>query len=229
MSEGVLTDSAMGASDPGPDLKPWRGPLALASIAIALWVIARLAPDVATLERLGDVWLRGDPLIGVPVFLSIGTAMTAVGLPRQSVALVGGYLFGTVFGGLLGLLAMLGGCVLAYQAAAALGAERIHTRFPSVASCLENWTRDDVFRKTLMIRLLPVGSNLATNLAAGIMRTRRWPFFTASTLGFVPQALVFTLVGSGIDEANPAPIASAAVLLAISVLIGLSIARRSRD
>jgi uncharacterized membrane protein YdjX (TVP38/TMEM64 family) len=54
---------------------------------------------------------------------------------------------------------------------------------------------------TVLIRLLPVGSNLLTNLAAGISSIRSKHFFSGTLLGYLPQTLVFALVGSGVHIA----------------------------
>ena len=54
------------------------------------------------------------------------------------------------------------------------------------------------FRTTLALRLLPVGSNLALNLLAGLGRIPVLPFLAASAIGYLPQTLIFVLLGEGV-------------------------------
>ena len=66
---------------------------------------------------------------------------------------------------------------------------------------------------TLLIRLLPVGNNFATSLAAGVSRVPARPFLLGSLLGYMPQTMVFALAGSGVEMgAEPARRARGAVL-----------------
>jgi uncharacterized membrane protein YdjX (TVP38/TMEM64 family) len=51
----------------------------------------------------------------------------------------------------------------------------------------------------MLIRLLPVGHNLATNLVAGVSSIPAAPFFLGSAVGYLPQTLVFALIGSGVQ------------------------------
>lgn len=200
----------------------------LCALAGLLWVVDALLPGVAVLERHGDAWLAAHPLLGVPGFVGAGALLTAVGLPRQSVALVGGYLFGTVAGTLLALAATLAGCVVTWHVAAALGGERLRRRHPALAARLEGWTSERVFAKTLMLRLLPLGSNLAMNVAAGAARVARWPFFAASLVGFLPQTLVFALTGTSVGSSSAVPLLLGMVLLGVSLGIAAWLGR-ARD
>lgn len=81
---------------------------------------------------------------------------------------------------------------------------------------------------TLLIRLLPVGNNLLTNLAAGISSIRPTAFFSGSYLGYLPQTLVFALVGSGVNISQPLKIGLAAALFVVSGLLGVYLYRHHR-
>lgn len=200
----------------------------LCALAAALWAVDRLLPGVDGLTRLGRAWLSADPWLGASEFLLAGAALTAVGLPRQSVSLVGGYLFGVLAGTLLALAATLAGCAIAYHVARGLGAGALERRLPALASRLHGWTRDRVFAKTLMVRLFPVGSNVATNLAAGAARARRFPFFAGSLVGFAPQTLVFALAGTSVGTGTAAPLLVGIALLGASAGIAAWLARTGR-
>ena len=76
---------------------------------------------------------RSEGLWGELVFVAVAAALTALGVPRQSVAFLGGYAFGVVLGTALSLLAQLLGCAASYGFARALGrdwaARRMQGRF----------------------------------------------------------------------------------------------------
>jgi uncharacterized membrane protein YdjX (TVP38/TMEM64 family) len=82
---------------------------------------------------------------------------------------------------------------------------------------------------TLVVRLLPVGSNALTNLLAGVSSVRALPFFAGSTLGFLPQNLVFALAGSGVNLDPAVRLSVAAILFVISSLLGIWLYRRHRQ
>ena len=81
---------------------------------------------------------------------------------------------------------------------------------------------------TLLIRLLPLGSNLVTNLAAGVSSVGAAPFFLGSSIGYLPQTLVFALVGSGFSVDPELRIAISVVLFIVSGFLGVTLYRKYR-
>jgi uncharacterized membrane protein YdjX (TVP38/TMEM64 family) len=79
------------------------------------------------------------------------------------------------------------------------------------------------------LRLLPVGSNLATNLAAGVSGVRALPFIAGSGLGFIPQTVIFALLGSGIHLDPGLRISTGIVLFLFSGMLGVTLFRRYRE
>ena len=222
---GTGTDAARRA-------RPWRSragsAAALCALGAALWALARALPGTDALLGLGRAALAAAPLLGTSGFLLGGAALSAIGLPRQSVALVGGYLFGALAGTALALVATLAGAALAHGVAARLGRAGLDRCWPALGPRLDAWTREDAFAKTLALRLFPLGSNLATNLGAGVARVPRGPFLAASLVGFLPQTLVFALTGHGVGEARAAPVLLGAALMGASTALALWTVRRRR-
>ena len=73
-----------------------------------------------------------------------------------------------------------------------------------------------------------MGSNLVTNLAAGVSGVRALPFIAGSGLGFIPQTVIFALLGSGIHLDPVLRISTGIVLFLISVMLGVRLFRRYR-
>ncbi|HEY8613174.1 MAG TPA: VTT domain-containing protein, partial [Roseomonas sp.] len=181
-----------------------RMALLAAGLGVAGWIIRTigLAPGGETGTEWVDHWIRGQGLWGEALFLAIGTAAAAAGMPRQAVAFLGGYAFGAALGTALALLAQLLGCALSFSWARLVGrdwaARRLEGRFGRRLRPLHDRLAASPFGATLALRLLPVGNNLALNLLAGLSGLRLAPFLAASALGYLPQTLVFVLLGDGV-------------------------------
>jgi uncharacterized membrane protein YdjX (TVP38/TMEM64 family) len=175
-----------------------------------------------------DARVRGHGVNGALLFLLMGAVFTAIGLPRQIIAFLGGYAFNLWLGTLLGALAALLGCMLSFAYARFFGKGLLRARLGERAGRFDRFIHDHPFSMTVLIRLLPVGSNLLTNLAAGITSIRSLDFFAGSLLGYLPQTLVFALVGSGVHIAPMLKITLAIALFLVSMALGMYLYRRTR-
>ncbi len=185
---------------------------------------------------LGTEWvdrrIRGQGLWGEGVFLLVGMMATAVGIPRQGVAFLGGYAFGAVVGTGLSLLAQLLGCALSFIWARLVGRgwaeRRLAGRFGRRLRPLRDALAASPFGATLALRLLPLGNNLALNLLAGMAGIAILPFIAASAIGYLPQTVVFALLGKGIRVDGAWQLGLSALLLLGSIAIGFALLRRHR-
>lgn len=175
-----------------------------------------------------DKVVRGQGTQGILIFVGVGWGLTSVGLPRQLVAFLGGYAFGFVIGTGLALAAATLGCVTAFMFARLFGRELVARKISERIKRIDDFLSDNPFSMTLLIRLLPLGSNFLTNLAAGVSSVSPWPFFAGSGLGYIPQMVVFALIGSGIALDPGLRISLSAVLFVVSGLIGISLYRKYR-
>lgn len=200
-----------------------------------IWILSLSALGYAIkITGLGSsidkAWIDSDVLSqghsGELLFVSVSLIFTAVGLPRQVICFLGGYAFGLVTGTILALLGTLLGCILAFFYARLLGRNFVASRFSNRVRNIDDFLRDNPLSMTLLIRLLPLGSNLLTNLAAGVSSVNPLPFFQGSAIGYFPQTLIFALVGSGFSVDPELHIGISAVLFMISGIIGVSLYRK---
>ncbi|MEO5336363.1 MAG: VTT domain-containing protein [Magnetospirillum sp. WYHS-4] len=175
-----------------------------------------------------DADVKGRGLEGEMLYLGAGALLTGVGFPRQAVAFLGGYAFGVVEGTAWSLAATGLGCVGSFFYARFLGRRLVASRFPGKVKRIDDFLHDNPFSMTLLIRLLPVGSNVATNLLAGVSRVRPLPFLAGSLVGYMPQNLVFALSGSGVTVDSQGRIAVGVVLFVLSGLLGVYLYHRYR-
>jgi len=212
----------------------WQSLVKLAVMALGLaaggWLLRTLgaAPGTEWVDR----YLRGGGLGSEAVFVLIGAAATAAGVPRQAAAFLGGYGFGAALGTALALAAQILGAALAFGWARLVGRgwaeRRLAGRFGHRLRPLRDALARSPFGATLALRLLPVGNNLALNLLAGMAGLPALPFLAASVLGYLPQTVVFALLGKGVRVDGAWQLGLAAALFAVSVGIGLRLLRRHR-
>ena len=212
-----------------PHLPVWLRGIFLILSLVGLGLLLKNAGLEHIFERDWiDENVRGHGVRGYGLFLAAGAIMTALGLPRQLVAFFGGYAFGVWLGLLLGAIAALGGCILAFYYARLFGRGLVRRMFPDKLQRFEDFIRGHTFTMTLLVRLLPAGSNLVTNLIAGVSKIPKLHFFAGSFTGYLPQTLIFALAGSGLTVGSHWQIGLSIVLFIISGMLGVRLYRQMR-
>ncbi len=205
-----------------------KGLALILSLALLGYVFETSDLGSSVNEAWIDTRVRGHGISGALLFLLMGGVFTAIGLPRQIIAFLGGYAFSVGLGTLLGALAALLGCMLSFGYARFFGKGLLRARLGERARRFDRFIHAHPFSMTMLVRLLPVGNNLLTNLAAGISSIRPIHFFSGTLLGYLPQTLVFALVGSGAHIAPALKLALAIGLFLISGALGAWLYRRFR-
>ena len=208
----------------------WRLALLAAGLAAAGLLLREIGLSPGTEEM--DALLRGQGSLAPLLFVLAAAAATAVGLPRQVVAFLGGYGFGVAAGMALAMAGQLLGAAASYGWARAIARpwaeRRLAGRFGPKLRPLVATLRENPFGAALALRLMPVGNNLALNLLAGMSGIAALPFLAATALGYLPQTLVFALLGKGVRVDGAWQIAIAAAMFAGSIALGVWLWRRHR-
>lgn len=218
---------------------PRRHPLLEPRLLLrGLVLIATLAAIGFLFEGLGlksmletgwvDHEVRGKGLWGEGLFLLVGAAFVALGLPRQVVCFLGGYAFGFTLGTGLSLAATLIGSVVTFYYARFMGRDVLARRFPGKVKRIDDFLAGNPMTMALVLRLSPFSANLVANLAAGVSGVRAVPFFIGSVLGYLPQTLVFALLGGGIQLDPVLNTALSVALFVVSSVLGVWLWRRYR-
>jgi uncharacterized membrane protein YdjX (TVP38/TMEM64 family) len=183
-------------------------------------------------DLLSEAWIdrsvRGKGIPGELLYLCVAGLATALALPRHVVSFLGGYAFGVGLGTLLALAGTEIGCVLSFFYARAIGRPLVSARLGARVQRVEDFLATHPFWMTVLVRLLPVGNNFATNLAAGVSRVPAVPFLLGSLAGYLPQTLVFALAGSGVELGAVSRVGVAVLLFLASGVIGAWLYRRYR-
>lgn len=191
---------------------PNRSPLA-GRFAIALLVVASVAVvvqatgvlDYLSFEALAEnrAWLAAQVVslgYAAPlIFLAVYAVATALSLPTGLLlSTLGGFLFGTFFGGFLNVVgATLGATAIFFAAKTVLGDALRERAGPSVQK-FEAGFRENELSYMLVLRLVPVFPFWLVNLAPAFLGVRATTYVIGTFLGIVPGALVFASVGTGL-------------------------------
>ncbi len=213
-------------------------PFNLRALLRGIGLIALLVAGGMLLKTFGiagmldEAWIdanvRQNGLEGDLVFIAVAAIFAAGGFPRQILSFLAGYAFGLSEGFVYALVASGIGCAIAFLVTRYFARDIIAKRLPARFHKVDSFLSDNTFVATLLIRFLPFGNNLATNLAAGLSRARGVPFIAASVLGYIPQTLVFSLLGSGITLDPELRISLSVVLFAAASIIGVYLFRQYR-
>ena len=112
------------------------------------------------------------------------------------------------------------------------GRDLVERKFGRRLERVNRFLKHEPFNTALAIRLFPLGSNLITNLAAGVSSIPLVPFILGSTLGYIPQNFIFALFGAGMNRESAMGVALSVgmsiALFVVSGWLGIQVYRRYR-
>ncbi|NDV18962.1 SNARE associated Golgi protein [Pseudodesulfovibrio sp. JC047] len=210
-----------------------KGLVMLAGLGVAVYLSRAIGlGDMLSNTQWFNEHILGTGPLSIVIFLGVGAAFTAVGLPRQLVGFLGGFAFGVMTGTLLATIGSGLGCAIAAVYARMGGRELVQRKLGHRTEKVNRFLQHEPFNTALAIRLFPLGSNLVTNLAAGISSIPLIPFILGSTLGYIPQNFIFALFGAGMNRESTMGVAVSVgmsiVLFVVSGWLGIRVYNRYR-
>ena len=203
-----------------------KGFMVLVTLVAIGFLIKFLQIDDGFNEAWIDSDIRNSGVEGELLFVFFGGILTAFGLPRQGVSFLAGYAFGVVEGTILGVVATALGCIVTFYYARFLGRDLVKSHYQRRIQRVDDFLHENPFTMTLLIRFLPIGSNLVTNLAAGVSSVSSFAFITGSALGYIPQTTIFALLGSGVNVDDKIMLAVGILGFILSGVLGVYLYRR---
>ncbi|OED38341.1 hypothetical protein AB833_19975 [Chromatiales bacterium (ex Bugula neritina AB1)] len=175
-------------------------------------------------------WVADRGVAGYIAFMAAGAAAAAIGVPRQLVSLVAGISFALLPALLIAVLSTASGALITFTVSRFFARPLVRRRFPDAVKQLEALALNQPFLKIVVIRFLPLGTNMLTNLAAGATRMPTRVFAAATLLGFIPQTAVFVLIGRGlqVDARSQWLLTGVLSLIAIFICVYLYRSHRAR-
>lgn len=144
-------------------------------------------------------WVRGHQLAAPVAFMALFAGSVACSLPAFALfATAGGYLFGYA-GAVYTLIGSTVGAACVHLVARGAIGDWLLRRAGPLAGRIAAGFRRDAFFYLLAIRLAAVFPFFVVNLVPATVGMRLPPFVVATALGMIPMALVFTILGRGLD------------------------------
>jgi uncharacterized membrane protein YdjX (TVP38/TMEM64 family) len=192
----------------GPERTPglrrlW--PLAAMLVAIAAFWALDL-DEYVSLEAVARprVQLRGfvaaHPVLAAASFAACYVAAVAVSFPGAALLTVaGGFLFGTLVGGMLAVAAATAGALVIFVVARTSLGEGLARKAGPFLSRFEAGFRKDAFLYLLSLRLAPIFPFWLVNLAPALVGVRLRDHLASTAIGIVPGTFAFAAIGAGLD------------------------------
>jgi uncharacterized membrane protein YdjX (TVP38/TMEM64 family) len=198
-------------------------------VAIALAIGAFFYFDAVRFLSLEAVKEHRDKLLAfaddhyaaaVGLFVVTYAAVTGLSLPGAAIlTLVGGFLFGSVFGTLFVNIGATSGATLAFLAARYLLRDWVERKFGNRLGSIQEGFRKNAFSYLMTLRLIPLFPFFLVNMVSGLTRVSIGTYVAATALGIIPGSFVYAYAGRQLGTINSLKeIASPNVLLAFTLL-----------
>jgi len=218
----------------------WARPAMVVGLIVAGIIAARVfgLGEAIRLENLARLkqWIESYGVLAPAIFI-VGYILAAVFfVPGLPITVLGGVVFGPVWGTVYAWIAATIGAGLAFLVA----------RY-AVRSTVERWVRasprlirvdgqvaEHGWRIVMLTRLVPLFPFNLQNYAYGVTRIGFWPYVITSSVCMLPGTAAFTFAGGALSEGRGsvkrtlAYLAAAGVLLVLLSLIPRWLQRRSR-
>lgn len=213
-----------GTTAPG-ELPAFSKILRKGAVLVIVGLLIALVLQYTPLERLLHDLQEGKSQIAdwgwyAPfVFVGLTAFFVMIGIPRLVFCFIGGLGFGFVEGLIWSQVGTILGAYLTYLFARYLARPWVLQRLQRYPK-LHKWFGSPSILSVFLVRQIPVGGVLL-NLALGVSTVRSVQFLLGSLLGFLPEAVLVTLVGSGLGKDSPEMMLLQIGIFTLCLLTGL--------
>ena len=162
--------------------------LALGSMAVFIY---RDQIDVIALEN----WLAVHPVSAPLLFVLFFIVMTLLFFPGTLLSLMGGALFGPLWGSVYNQISAVLGATLTFLAARYVAADWVEKKLADNVKEFKAGVEEKGWRFVLLVRLVPVIPFTILNYALGLTRIRLLHFVTVSFVCIFPRVIVYSYAG----------------------------------
>jgi uncharacterized membrane protein YdjX (TVP38/TMEM64 family) len=143
-------------------------------------------------------WVLENNLLSVFIFIVAYMLITAMSIPGAVfITLLGGYLFGLVWGSLYVVFGATLGASLIFIAAKTAFTEVLRGRAAPFLKKLQTGFQENAFSYLLFLRLVPLFPFWLVNLAPAFLGVNFRTYFVATFFGIIPGTIVYVSVGNG--------------------------------
>lgn len=195
------------ADEPAPAPFPFKRAAPLAALALGAAAFFALGGgDYVSLTRLADnrdalqTWAAASPALVAAAYILLYIGATAFSLPVGTLlTLSGGFIFGTLLGGVLTVVGATIGATILFVAAKTAFADYFRDKIGGTAAKMRDRFEENAFSYILALRLAPIFPFVVVNVAPALAGVRLAPYVAATALGIIPGTFVYASVGAGLD------------------------------
>lgn len=138
--------------------------------------------------------------LAVICYIAMYTLAVAFSLPATIIiALTGGYLFGPI-AAIYVILSMTIGSAIVFVAVRTTLATWLMSKANKWLLKMEAGFEKNAFNYLVAMRLIPIFPAWAINIAAALSTVRLRTFLIATFLGIIPSALIYAIIGNGLNN-----------------------------
>lgn len=176
-------------------------PLSVMVLRVFLAVVL-LAAIVLALTNLGafdavavEAWVNDAGLVGPVLFMLIYALGTVLMVPGPIFVLMGGALYGPVYGTFYSLTGVMIGSAVAFFIARFIVADWLEQKIGGRLRRLKEGVEQEGWRFVAFLRLVPVFPAIVLNYALGLTRIKFSHYFIASYICKLPSVAAYAYVG----------------------------------
>jgi uncharacterized membrane protein YdjX (TVP38/TMEM64 family) len=210
-----------------------------------LWPLAALALAIVAVFALGlDRYLTFDALrehrealsrfvdanslLAALAFMAVYALAIALSVPGGAVlTIAGGFLFGSLLGTCLVVIAATVGATLVFLIAKTALGDPLRARAGPFLQRMEAGFQENAFNYLLVLRLIPLFPFWIVNLVPAFLGVKLRTYMLGTLIGIIPGSFVFASVGAGLgsvldsgQEFSPSSVLTPQIVIA---LIGLAV------
>jgi uncharacterized membrane protein YdjX (TVP38/TMEM64 family) len=167
-----------------------------------------------------DAFYMANPITAALSFFSIYVFLTGLSLPAAGImTLIGGAIFGLVWGTVLVSFASSIGATLAFLVSRYLFRDIIQQKFSQQLKPINEGIEMDGGLYLFTLRLVPVFPFFIINLVMGLTPIRTITFFLVSQVGMLPASMIIINAGTQLAQINdPGDILSFNIIVSFALL-----------
>jgi len=166
--------------------------------------------------------LHASPVLTVLVYFLVYVAVTGLSVPGATIlTLIGGAIFGLVWGTVIISFASTVGATVAFLASRFLFRDAVQRRFGERLTTINRGMEKDGVFYLFTLRLVPIFPFFIINLVMGLTRLRTRTFYWVSQVGMLPATIVYVNAGTELGQLESTRGLLSPGLLLAFVLLGL--------
>ena len=148
-----------------------------------------------------DAYYRANPLPAAAVYFAVYVVVTGLSLPGAALlTLVGGAIFGLLWGTVIVSFASSIGATLAFLASRFLLRDWVQGRFGDRLKPINSGVEKEGAFYLFALRLVPAFPFFVVNLAMGLTPIRTWTYYWVSQIGMLAGTIVYVYAGTSLGE-----------------------------